>query len=167
MRTYAELAPSPAATLARRATTSAPPTRSRLPADRVLYMPHRVGGEPARIAYALRAEYVMSWRDLAQSFAHDAVEMPIVSRLLASQVVLALGYAGLRGALALREHRQTTRAGSALLAGLTAGMGLACTWAAFTLVARTRAAPAITAFFTYGHALSQYLPSRRPIARAA
>lgn len=124
----------------------------------------------ARLARAQRAasgNYAMSWRDVAQSFAHDAAEMPIVSRLLAGQVVLALGYFGLRGALALRERAQTHHTSSRRLGWLTAGVGVACAWAALALVSRTRAAPAVTALFTYGHALRQYFPPRRQLPRAA
>lgn len=123
---------------------------------------------PFRVAVSTTSdERAMSWRDLAQSFAHDAAEMPIVSRLLAGQVVLALGYFGLRGALALRERTMARRTPSPVLAGLTVGVVIGCGWAALALVSRTRAAPAVTAFFTFGHALRQYFPPRRPLARAA
>jgi hypothetical protein len=54
-----------------------------------------------------------------------------------------------------------------MLAGATAATGLTFGWAAFALVARTRAAPAVTALFTYGHALQHYAPRWSPLTRAA
>lgn len=125
------------------------------------------GRPPHTVEPSTDAVSAMSWRDVAQSFAYDAAEMPIVSRLLAGQVVLALGYFGLRGALALRERSQARQMPSPLLTGLTAGVGIACAWAALALVSRTRAAPAVTVLFTYGHALRQYFPPRWPLGSAA
>lgn len=155
MWTDTKQAQSAAATQTSLATSATPARRVSLAARR------------ARARRAASGKYAMSWRDVAQSFAHDAAEMPIVSRLLAGQVVLALGYFGLRGALALRERAQARQMPSPLLTGLTAGVGIAGAWAALALVSRTRAAPAVTALFTYGHALRQYFPPRRQLPRAA
>lgn len=118
-----------------------------------------------RFRRAARVTQTLGWRDVIQSFAHDAAEMPIVSRLLAAQVVLALGFLGLGGALALRGRPRTPR--KRLLAGLTAGAGVASAGLALALVARTRVAPAVTAIFAYGHALRHYFPPRLPRARPA
>lgn len=128
--------------------------------------PRIVRREPA-LAGAARNEQAMGWRDLAQSFAQDAAEMPIVSRLLAGQALLALGYAGLRGALALRGRSSAHRLPSLPLAAMTAAVAVAFAWGALALVSRTRAAPAITAYFAYGQALRQYLPPRLPLKEAA
>ncbi|MFI5271713.1 MAG: hypothetical protein ACHQ4H_01600 [Ktedonobacterales bacterium] len=128
----------------------------------------------------VRSERPIAWRDVAQSFAADAAEMPILTRLLGGQMALLLGYASLRGALALHQHGRGGRAGSkvlaprsarrrpwrrALLASATASAGLAFVWTTLALVSRTRAVPVVTALFAYGHALWQYLPLRRPLVR--
>lgn len=136
----------------------------------------------ARHGLARQGGRSMSWRDAVQSFIHDTADMPIVSRLLASQVVLALGYASLYGVLALRRRTRGTLASNRrarpsltpsllrrhpMLAGATAATGLTFGWAAFALISRTRAAPAVTALFTYGHALQHYAPRLPPLTRAA
>jgi hypothetical protein len=54
-----------------------------------------------------------------------------------------------------------------LLVGATAATGLAFAWAALVLIARMRAIPLVTALFTYGAALRQYVRPWRPPTRAA
>ncbi len=159
--TAVEATPLTLAVPARVETNARPLVRER-PGPDGRRMPRLAGVEPALGERSTRDGEVMGWRDLAQSFAQDAAEMPVVSRLLAGQVVLALGYASLRGALALRERSYSGPVPAVLLAGLAAGGGIASVWAALALVSRTRAAPAITAFFAYGQALRQYLPPRLP-----
>lgn len=123
---------------------------------------------------ATKIERTVAWRDLIQSFAHDIAETPVVSRLLAAQVVLALGGATLYAARALRRrtHSATAhsragrstqpahRAGRRVLAGATIAGVLAFAWAALAFISRTRAAPAVTAIFVYGNALRHYFPPR-------
>lgn len=168
MLTYAERAPFAAiwATQARTATIDEL-VASEYPSASNLHAPSVVRGEPALAEGAARAVKTMGWRDLAQSFAQDAAEMPIVSRLLAGQALLALGYAGLHAALALRERSSAGPLPTLVLSGLTVAVGAACAWGTLALVSRTRAAPAITAFFVYGRALREYLPARRPLVPAA
>lgn len=130
-----------------------------------------------RVAERERARGNMDWRDLAQSLAYDAAEMPIVPRLLAGQALLALGFVGLRGVVRLRrrhrererehQHEPTHRLHARLLGGLAATVGIAFAGTALALISRTRAVPALTAFFAYGHALRQYFPPRLPLTRAA
>lgn len=162
MQICADYAPSAAVSAAMADRPSETP-----PAPSVIALTPR---EPRRASVArwrtgddLAGEQTMGWRDLAQSFAQDAAEMPIVSRLLAGQALLALGYAGLRGALALRERSSAGGLPTLALSGLT----VAFAWGALALVSRTRSAPAITAFFAYGHALRQYFPPRSPLKEAA
>lgn len=120
----------------------------------------------ARLRRAARITQTMGWRDVLQSFAHDAAEMPIVARLLGAQVVLGLGYISLRGVRALLKRTPARARRRRLLVGLTAATGAVAAWTALVLIARTRAAPAVTAFFTYGHALRQYFPSWRSLTHA-
>ncbi|HEX6123035.1 MAG TPA: hypothetical protein VFY89_07740 [Ktedonobacterales bacterium] len=158
-------------------------------------MPARTGA-PAASRHPLRAvarmapasrhatwqAHPLAWREVIQSFVHDTAELPLFSRLLAGQGFLLLGAVGVYGALAWRRRhrdlsgaqpgivRSSTRARRhrhPLLVGALAATGLALGWAAAAFVARLHAIPAVTALFTYGHALRQYARPRRPPARAA
>lgn len=113
------------------------------------------------------AERGVGWRDIVQSFVYDAAEMPIYSRLLVGQAVLGLGCLGLCAALVLRERVVAHRLPTWPLGVVAAGAAVAYAWGALALISRTRAVPAITASFTYGHALSQYVGRRQSPARAA
>lgn len=140
--------------------------------------PIAMSGSAAGKRAATNVERSVAWRDVIQSYAHDVAETPIISRMLAAQVVLALGGASLYAARALRRrihsatnHPRAERPaepvhhdGHPFLIGAMVAGGLALVWAALAFISRTRAAPAVTAIFVYGSALRRYFP---PLTRAA
>lgn len=85
----------------------------------------------------------------------------MLSRLLVGQAALALGYLGLRGALALRARAVAHRRPAWMLGALVGGAAVVYAWGALAFFSRTRTVPAITASLAYGHGLRQYFARRR------